>query len=144
MELIKTHVEFRSDSFPITDKEKEEWDGQVWGYLLAEFISKELTRCGVHVYGFLQEDWGYWIELGGEFEDLNLCCNHYEEFENGFLVFMDPHKPIIRKGFLKLKKVDISDQQTKLSNLLEQILQNHSDITDIRWWDESDMKLIGG
>ena len=29
MTLLKTHIEFRSDNFPQTAEEKEEWDGQM-------------------------------------------------------------------------------------------------------------------
>ena len=31
MVLLKTHIEFRSDNFPQTSEERNEWDGQIWG-----------------------------------------------------------------------------------------------------------------
>ena len=63
MSLLKTHIEFRSDNFPQTSEEQKNWDGQIWGYTLAKYLSEELPKHGVTVSEFLNEDWGYLIPL---------------------------------------------------------------------------------
>ena len=65
-DLIKTHIEFRSDNFPPTSKEKEEWDRQIWGHTLAKYLSEELPKYGLNVSDFINEDWGYLIPLADE------------------------------------------------------------------------------
>lgn len=102
MGLFKTHIEFWSDNFPQTSEEQKEWDGQIWGYTLAKYLAEELPKHGVNVLDISHEDWGYLIPLADEkFKDIWIGCNHYQEYENGFLVFINPSKPIIKKGFLR-------------------------------------------
>ena len=142
MTLLKTHIEFRSDNFPQTAEEKEEWDGQIWGHTLAKFLSEELPKHGVNVLDFVNEDWGYLIPLADEkFKDIWIGCNHYQEYKNGFLVFINPSKPIVKKGFFK--KIDISEQLIFLATILNEILITNPTIYAQHWWDEKEMKLIG-
>lgn len=142
MGLLKTHIEFRSDHFPQTSEEQKEWDGQIWGYTLAKYLAEELPKHGVNVLDFLNEDWGYLIPLADEkFKDIWIGCNHYQEYENGFLVFINPSKPIVKQGFFK--KIDISEQLTFVANILNEILTTNPTIYAQHWWDEKDMKLIG-
>ena len=142
MSLLKTHIEFRSDNFPQTSEEQKDWDGQIGGYTLAKYLSEELPKHGVTVSNFLNEDWGYLILLADEkFKDIWIGCNHYQEYENGFLVFINPSKPIVKKGFFK--KIDISEQLTFLATILNEILTTNPTIYAQHWWDEKEMKLIG-
>lgn len=142
MTFYKTHIEFRSDRFPQTPQEKEEWDEQVGGILLAQYLTAELEKHGIEVSGFNIEDWGYLISLSDEqFSDISIGCNHYLEYENGFLVFIHPYKPIIKKWFFK--KIDISEQLTILSNILNEILTTNPEIYAQRWWSQEEMRLIG-
>ncbi len=142
MTLLKTHIEFRSDNFPPTSEEKEEWDRQIWGHTLAKYLSEELPKYGLNVSDFINEDWGYLIPLADEkFKGIWVGCNHYQEYENGFLVFIDPCRPIIKKGFFK--KIDISEQLTFVADILNEILTTNPEIYAQHWWDENDMKLIG-
>ncbi len=59
MDSIKTHVEIRSDHFPLTEKELEKWDGQISGELLAQYLSTKLTEYELPIAGFDDEDWGF-------------------------------------------------------------------------------------
>lgn len=142
MTFYKTHIEFRSDSFPQTSKEKEEWDEQVGGILLSQYLTAELEKHGIEVSGGIAEDWGYLISLSDEnFSDIWIGCNHYLEYENGFLVFIHPSKPIIRKWLFK--KIDISEQLTILANILNEILMANPEIYAQRWWSQEEMRLMG-
>lgn len=141
MSILKTHIEFRSESFPKNDIELSDNDGSIWGYTLAVFLSGELQKNGLQVFEFICEDWGYLIPLASEdLEGIWIGCTHYEEFENGFLVFIEPSNPIVKKGFFR--KIDISEKIIKVSNVLDKILTNNPNIYAQRWWGESDMKLI--
>ncbi|WP_173912800.1 hypothetical protein [Acinetobacter sp. Marseille-Q1618] len=142
MTFYKTHIEFRSDSFPQTPQEKEVWDEQVGGILLAQYLAVELEKHGIEVLGFNIEDWGYLISLSNEqFSEIFIGCNHYLEYENGFLVFIHPSKPIIKKWFFK--KIDISEQLTILANILNEILTTNPEIYAQHWWSEEEMHLMG-
>lgn len=137
---LKTHIEFRSDQFPRTENEIG-GEEHIWGESLAHYLSDQLSRYGLSTRGFIQEDWGYLISFeDDEFKDIWVGLNHYEEFDNGFLVFINPSNPIIRKGFFK--KIDISEKISRVAHALEAILMNDSLIYDQRWWLEEDMKLI--
>lgn len=137
---LKTHIEFRSDHFPRVPNEIGQ-EEHIWGYRLAQYLSNRLVDSGFDVSDFIKEDWGYLIPLkNDEFKDIWIGCNHYAEFYNGFLVFINPFNPIVRKGFFK--KIDISDKINQISQALEMILMNDSLIYAQRWWLEEDMKLI--
>lgn len=137
---LKTHIEFRSDHFPRVPNEIGQ-EEHIWGYRLAQYLSNRLIDSGFDVSDFIKEDWGYLIPLkNDEFKDIWIGCNHYAEFDNGFLVFINPFNPIVRKGFFK--KIDISDKINQISQALEMILMNEPLIYAQRWWLGEDMKLI--
>ena len=137
MQALKTHVEFRSNLFPQTQSELEKWDGQIGGENLAKYLAKQLDQFGVITSGYHDEDWGYIIYLGDEkYQSIWIGCGHYKEYENGFLVFLNPSQPIIRKWFFK--KMDISVQLIELTDIINKILHNDSDIHQIQWWENND------
>ena len=109
------------------------------------FNQKCLFAClviFVNLLDFVNEDWGYLIPLADEkFKDIWIGCNHYQEYEDGFLVFTNPSKPIVKKGFFK--KIDISEQLIFLATILNEILITNPTIYAQHWWDEKEMKLIG-
>ena len=122
--ILKTHVEFCSKLFPQTQNEIEKWDGQIWGENLAEYLIKQLNLFGITTNGYRDEDWGYIIYLEGEkYQPIWIGCGHYEEYENGFLVFLDPSQPIIRQWFFK--KIDISKQLIELDKFQVHFSKSH-------------------
>ncbi|MCU4356732.1 hypothetical protein [Acinetobacter ursingii] len=141
MDSIKTHVEIRSDHFPLTEKELEKWDGQIGGELLAQYLSTKLTEYELPIAGFDDEDWGYHISFNqDQYQDIFIGCNCYEENDNLFLIFIHPSKTIIRKGFFK--KIDISKQLNHISKILEEILSDTAIFNDVRWWNSEEMKSV--
>ena len=63
-------------------------------------------------------------------------CGHYQEYPDGYLVFVEPSKPTIRKGLFK--KIDTTSDVEKVSGAIDRILKIDADIHDIRWWAEDE------
>jgi hypothetical protein len=135
---MRTHVEFRSDKFPSYEDDVEgvNWKSGIYGKRLADYIVERLPQHGIEVARHLAEDWGWYIEIkhDGGFT-LSVGCGHYQEYKNGFLCFVEPSKPVIRKWF---KKIDTSSSIKKITSALDTILTGDREIIAIRWWDENE------
>ena len=135
---LKTHIEFVSDSFPSYPNEDEEINPGIWGKRLAEYLIESLPNHGVTPKEPYPEDWGWEIPIENEnFPMFIGCSNQLEQEGNRFLVFIDPSKPMIRKGLFK--KVITTSAITRVSEALEKILSSHDDVRESRWWDESEI-----
>ena len=135
---MRTNVEFRSDKFPTygSDDEGPNHESGVYGKRLAEYLKENLTRKGFAITWCDAEDWGWRIDVSHEGNyGLWIGCGHYQEYENGFLCFVEPSKPIIRKWF---KKIDVRESVEKIADALDEILNEDKDIQSIRWWDEGE------
>jgi hypothetical protein len=133
--MIKTHVEFKSNKFPAYDGEENEINPGRWGKRLAEYLSLKLKDNGISIGNIYAEDWGWAIPIEGKPVKMWIGCGNYEEYPDGFLCFIEPSKPIIRKLF---KKIDISEEIILLFKVIDQILSADNEIMDIRWWTENE------
>ncbi len=135
---MKTHIEFISKSFPAYKEEDDLINPGIYGKRLAEFLSSELIKCNFNVLCVFNEDWGWVIEIKNKDFLLWIGCSNYElvNGEDGFLCFIEPSKPIIRKWFKKFKTVEIVDS---LAKTIEDILINSRKVTNIRWWEDSEV-----
>ena len=62
----------------------------------------------------LQKIGGYIIYLENEkYQPIWIGCGYYEEYHNGFLIFLNPSQPIIRQWCFK--KINILDQLIELA-----------------------------
>jgi hypothetical protein len=64
-------------------------------------------------------------------------CGHYQEYPNGYLVFVQPSKPLIRKGLFK--KIDTTTDVERVTKAIDEILNADPEIRDFKWWDEGKM-----
>lgn len=137
MTILRTHIEFCSDAFPQTQNEIDQWEGQIWAESLAKYLVEQFNQQGI-ASDYCLEDWGCFIELDNEqYPHIGIGCNRYEdEYKNSFLIFLHPATPTIRKWLFK--KIDISNQLNCMADTIEKILAQHSEIYNIRWWDEQD------
>jgi hypothetical protein len=135
---MRTHVEFRSNKFASYENDIEgvNWSAGVYGKRLADYLAERLPQHGIEVARHLAEDWGWYIEIehDGGFT-LSVGCGRYQEYENGFLCFVEPSKPVIRRWF---KKIDISSSIKRTASALDSILNGDPEITELRWWDENE------
>jgi hypothetical protein len=83
----------------------------------------------VAVAAGLWEDWGYAVEIENPDFNLWVGCGNYEEYPNGFLCFIIPDKPYVRKLF---RKIDTTARVTAVAAALESALLSHSGVHDLR------------
>ena len=63
-------------------------------------------------------------------------CGQYLEFDDGFLCFIEPSKPYVRRWF---RRIFVSDLVERLALVMDQCLQGSSAIVDVRWWNEDEV-----
>jgi hypothetical protein len=130
---MRTHLGFRSDAFPRESGEEEALNPGRWGAALARFLRQELSNRGPLGREPLVEDWGYCIPIDNPAFDLWVGCGNYEEYPDGFLCFIEPKTPFVRKIF---RKIDVRATVEEVGVALGTILRAHPDVHDLRWWPE--------
>lgn len=135
--MIKTFVEFRNPVWKPTVAEMEAGINEVtaWGKYVADFLVTHLKALGFDIINSYQEDWGYEIAVSFSHVILYIGCGHNEEYQDGFLVMINPTEPYIRKWF---KKIDIHTYQIELTQAIDKTLKQNQDIYDIKWWTEKE------
>jgi hypothetical protein len=132
---MRTHLEFRSSAFPAQPGEEGQINPGRWGKLLAEYLRGELTKRELPGGAPFTEDWGWCIPLDNKDFGLWVGCGNYEEYPDGFLCFIEPRKPYVRKLFSKISTVERVGQ---VAVALEAALKEHRGVHDMRWWSESE------
>jgi hypothetical protein len=133
---MRTHVEFRSPKFqPYPDEEGEVNPG-LWGKRLAEYLLQNLRERGIETGEIYSEDWGWVVPLRHDAFSMWVGCGHYQEYEDGYLVFIEPSKPLVRKGLFK--KIDTTKDVARVAEAIEAILTSDQDIQNLRWWAEDE------
>ena len=132
---MKTHVEFRSDKFPPYEDEEEQINPGLWGKRLGEYLKEKLKIEGVEIGELNPEDWGWRLSVKNDSFSLWIGCGHYQEYPDGYICFVGSDKPFVRKLF---KKIDTTQQVSRVVKALNNVLTSDPDITNIRWWDENE------
>src|SRR5947209_2807589 len=132
---MRTHVEFRSGKFPPYEGEQEQVNPDLWGKRLAEYLSERLRAAGIQTGEIYAEDWGWGIPLPHDAFLMWIGCGHYQEYPDGYLVFVEPSKPVIRKF---LKKIDTTADVGRVADALDKILTSDADIQALRWWSDDE------
>lgn len=131
---MKTQVTFRSSKFPPYQGEEEQINPGLWGKRLAEYFVEKLNGMGIETQEIIPEDWGWYIPLKNEGFRLAVCCGHQNGDDDEFLCFTDPATPTIRKLF---KKIDATEQLSRLVAAMEKILASDPEIRNAKWSDVS-------
>jgi hypothetical protein len=129
---MKTHVEFRSDQFPPYEGEEHEVNPGLYGKRLAEFLVRELAPKDFEPLAPIAEDWGWLIPIKNDGFRLWIGCAN-DERADGFLCFIEPHQPAIRK-FPFLRTTDTSRRVGQLQQALDEILAAEPSVREQRWW----------
>lgn len=133
---MRYKVEFISKKFPSYQSEEEgvNYHVGVYGKRLAEYLKAKLTLKGIDVRTIYPEDWGWCVEINHSSDFLHFIgCSCYDEAENGFICFLEPNKPFIKKWF---RKIDVSATLEKSRKALDEILHEDKDIENIQWLDD--------
>jgi hypothetical protein len=134
-----THVEFRSDKFPPYEGEEQGANPGVWGRRLAEFLRNGLLLEGFQTEEPLAEDWGWMLPIVNENFRLWVGCGHYQECPDGFLCFIEPHQPTVRRF---LKRIDTRGRIAAVQQAIDKLLAEAAGIRAKRWWTYEDFNNI--
>jgi len=129
---MRTHVEFRSSAFPPYEGEEEQINPGRYGRRLAEFLQEELSQQGIPTEEIYSEDWGWAVPIVNEAFTLWVGCGNYDEYPDGFLCFIEPSKPSVRRGLFK--KIDTTATVENLAAAIEKALLARPDVRELRWW----------
>jgi hypothetical protein len=129
---MKTHVEFRSDRFPPYEGEDDAVNPGRYGKRVAEFLVRQLAPKGFEPLAPIPEDWGWVIPIKNDGFRLWIGCAN-DEHADGFLCFIEPHKPAIRKSPF-LRTTDTSKRVGALQQALDEILVAEPSVREKRWW----------
>ena len=137
---MKTHVEFTSNKFPSYNTEEEgvNFEAGIYGKRLAEYLQEKLPSKGIEVSCIFPEDWGWTVEIqhGSNYPLWIGCSSYNDTSDDGFLCFIEPSKPVIRRWF---KKIEVREDVARIAEAMYEILQAESEITNIRWWNEDEV-----
>ncbi len=125
-----THVVLRSEGFPAYESEDEEVNPGRYGKRLAEFIAEGLMSEGEIVGELIPEDWGWVVPVENPSFTLWVGVGNYEEYENGFLCFIEPHAEYVRKLW---KKVPARERIELLQQRLNRVLCSSKEIHELKW-----------
>src|SRR5882757_7634283 len=125
---MRTQVEFRSDAFPSESGEEAAVNPGRWGAALARFLRQELSNRELAGRAHIAEDWGYCIPIENPAFDLWVGCGNYEEYPNGFLCFIEPKTPFVRKA---CRKIDVRSRVEEVAGALDAILRGHPGVRDL-------------
>jgi hypothetical protein len=138
---MQTHVALRSDLFPAYPGEEEETNPGRHGKRLAEFLVAGLRKAGIACKEPVAEDWGWRIDVRNDAFTLWIGVGVYEEYPDGFLCFIEPHAPTIRKFF---KKIDTRGPVEAVQRAMDQALTAEPGVRDVRWSTYDQLNGPGG
>lgn len=124
---------FRSGKFPPYEGEEEETNPGRWGKRLAEYLRDTLPQHGFVVKDLVPEDWGCFVEVENPKFPLAVACGHYQEWPDGYMCYIEPDKPFVRRWF---RKVDGRPVTSRLAAAVEAIFQDDPEIRDVHWEEE--------
>ncbi|WP_284085793.1 hypothetical protein [Acinetobacter pittii] len=141
--MLKTIVEFKFDDYQLYDQKTYADEGGILVQKtedIAQYIFsilKNRYHLNVELYS---ESWGWEIEISLSEITMYLGISVYEEYSNGFAIFISPNTPILRK-FL-FRKIDITHHIMVLQNYINIILKSHPGIFDVMWWEENEFRCV--
>ena len=103
----------------------------LWGKRLADFLREGLRKQGFETNEPIAEDWGWVVPVVNESFRLWIGCGYYQAYEDGFLCFIEPHKPFVWRFF---KKVEARERIDALRKAMDQVLAEAEGIRSKRWW----------
>jgi hypothetical protein len=130
-QLLKTYVEFRSDSFPPAPDELEQVNPGRWGRKLAHFLSVGLRQQGYNTKEPVAEDWGWLVPVESRSVQIWIGCGNYEEHADGFLCFIEPRGSALRRFF---RRGNVNQEIEVLRKSMDELLSSHFDIREKHWW----------
>ena len=129
---LRTQVEFRSSAFPSQPGEDELINPGRWGKALADYLREHLDAAGLRGGEPYAEDWGWAVPIDNPEFPLFVGCGNLDDDPEGFLCFIEPSTPTIRKLF---RKIDVTQRVTEVSDALDSALRKNASVSEINWID---------
>lgn len=130
---MRTHLEFRSSELLDDHTNRDLPQGK----RVAELLRSMLPSAGLEVESVVPEDWGWCVKLRHHAFPLWIGCGFYPEYEDGFLCFIEPSKPFVRRW---LKRIPTEQPVEELATAVELILQKTKGVHSLRWWTDAEAK----
>ena len=135
---MRSHIEFRSSAFPPYEGEEDQVNPNRYGRRLAEYLHGELARRGVPTEDIYAEDWGWALPVTNAAFPVWIGCGNYEEYPDGFLCFIEPSKPFVRRWLFKTMNTTATVE--RIAEALEDALRAHDQVRDLRWWSKDEVR----
>jgi len=97
---------------------------------------KRAKTAGFETGESIAEDWGWCFGVANEGFNLWIGCGRYQEYPDGFLCFIEPHEPYVRRLF---RKVDARERVAALQRAPDKILDDADGIREKRWWTHEEL-----
>jgi len=123
---MKSHITFRSTSFPSDPGEEESINPGCYGKRLADHLGSGLATRGWVVQSIYAEDWGWELRLQHNAFGLFVGCGHSADHQDSFLCFIEQHRPYVRRWFRKVSTVAV------VTRLFDDLLHALSTAPDVR------------
>ena len=132
--IPKSCLLIESKKFPILPGEDAEIINEhMYGKALCQYLQSQLPLAGIHVPGYCNEDWGWWLDV------------ERGTFKMGLCIYSDPDAPANPERYAllpsihtaqkwswaKFKKVDVSKDVLDLIDVVERVLKSDQDITAV-------------
>ncbi|MDO4776785.1 MAG: hypothetical protein Q4A06_04915 [Cardiobacteriaceae bacterium] len=127
---MRIAVRFASDAFPPEAGETGLINPGIFGKRLATWLVEQLPAHGFAVTDWYPENWGWEIVLENREFPLKIGCRG--EDGAGFLCYLSPDKPVIRRGLWR-RKTDTRATIARLAAALDTILRSDARIENIVW-----------
>lgn len=124
---MRTHLEFRSSDLLDAHSAPD----LPMGKKVAELFEAMLPSAGFEVENLISEDWGWSVRLRHDQFPLWIGCGFYPEYDDGFLCFIEPSKPYVRRW---LRRLPTEECVEKLADAIEAILRENPSVRHLRWW----------
>lgn len=129
---MRRMVLFHTAMFPSETEAIEKDEYLMPGKHLAEWFASRLPEKGISVGDVGSEDWGWYIELAGEFGLVQVCCSKVEDTDHQWLIHTHETTGI---GKLFSRAKGKAGMESVVIKAIADILASESRIHDIGWID---------
>ena len=126
--------------FPACEGEDALINHGIWGKRLADFLRERLRTEGFAAEEPIAEDWGWVVPIVNDQFRLWIGCACNSEYPDGFLCFIEPHTPLVRKF---LKQIETRERVTALQQALDKVLSEAAGIREKCWWTYEELQNPG-
>lgn len=124
-------LEFISPHFAAEPDEESLVAPGRWGRRLALYVAEHLRARGLAAEPPRPTDWGWRIDVtaGAPFK-LWIGCGNLDESGDGYLVFVEPSRPHVRRLFRKLATAPYVEP---IAEALRAALDESGKVSELRW-----------